>query len=688
VSDDPLQRLAERAGLILRWRDYRGLSCETPAENLRRVLSALGHACATPAQTRASLDQLESEAAAAGLPPLLTAEAGEPLPLGRVAPPGSRCELWLEDGRREIHRLQEARGGVLLPGIAEPGYHRLRGPWGECTLAVAPGRCYDVTDAAPGRRPWGLSVQLYALRHPGDAGLGDFRALADLVRRAAGQGADAVALSPVHALFTADLQHFGPYAPSSRLFLNVTYADPDSLGEGVMDPAFTAEGERLEALSLVDWPAAMRLRLARLRQRFQRLGPRLAADSGDPLAHEFAAFQREGGSALRDHARFEMLHALQVAAGCWHWRHWPEPLRHPGSPEVAQLAQEHAEEVRFHLFLQWLAQRGLAAAQAAARAAGMAIGLIGDLAVGTDGGGSHAWSRQQQLLQGLTVGAPPDELSVLGQNWGLTAFSPQALQREGFASFREMLRANLRTVGGLRIDHVFGLERLWLVPEGGHASDGAYLRYPRQDLLRLLALESWRARAIIIGEDLGTVPEGFREAIERAGVLGMRVLWFEREHGLFVAPARWAAGAMATTTTHDLPTVAGWWGGRDLDWRARLRQFAPDRGEAQEREQRARDRQALWAAFSHAGLAGGEPPPPELAEPVIDAAVRYVARTRCALAILPVEDLAGVDEQPNLPGTTDEHPNWRRRLPLPIAELLATPAAQRRLADLRADRSE
>ena len=239
------------------------------------------------------------------------------------------------------------------------------------------------------------------------------------------------------------------------------------------------------------------------------------------------------------------------------------------APRSPPFAASHRDEVLFHEFLQWVADRSLAAAQARAREAGMRIGLVGDLAVGMDPTGSHAWSRQRDILLGVAIGAPPDLFNPRGQDWGLTGFSPRALEDGGFAPFIATLRAALRHAGGLRIDHAMGLSRLWLVPEGADPAEGAYLTYPLTDLLRLLALESARHNAIVVGEDLGTVPAGFRETLDQDGVHGMRVLWFERgENNSFAAPQTWDAAALAMTTTHDLPTVAGWWSGTDIAARA------------------------------------------------------------------------------------------------------------------------
>jgi 4-alpha-glucanotransferase len=314
----------------------------------------------------------------------------------------------------------------------------------------------------------------------------------------------------------------------------------------------------------------------------------------------------------------------------------------------------------------------------------MPIGLIADLAVGTDGGGSHAWSRQAEILPDVTVGAPPDIFSLLGQDWGLTAFSPLAMRAAGFGAFRELLTANMRHAGGLRVDHVMGLQRLWVVPKGAGPADGAYLRYPVDDLLRLLAIESHRRRAVIVGEDLGTLPEGFHDRMQRAGILGMRVLWFEQEKdGSFRPPARWSPDAAAMTTTHDLPTVIGWWRGRDVELRESLSLFPSAERADEERRRRERDREALWSAFRESGAADRKvPPTQDEADPVLDAALAHTGSAACRLAILPLEDVLGLPEQPNLPGTVDEHPNWRRRLPGEAGTLLDDPRVSHRLEAL------
>jgi 4-alpha-glucanotransferase len=372
---------------------------------------------------------------------------------------------------------------------------------------------------------------------------------------------------------------------------------------------------------------------------------------------------------------------------------------------VAAFGRERSREVTFHIFAQWVADHSLSVAQGRAREAGMAVGLIADLAVGTDPGGSHAWSRRADILSGLNIGAPPDLLQKHGQDWGVAAFSPRALRSSGYQPFLATLRAGLRHAGGLRIDHVMGLLRLWMVPHGDSAADGAYLRYPVGDLLGLIALESSRAGALIVGEDLGTVPEGFREALAGKGLMGMSVLWFERDEETFSSPGTWSKAAMAMTSTHDLPTIAGWWSERDIDWQARRGAVdevaacaspapqtqscdgAPPASDAaldvaSDRKARALDRHRLWRAFCEAGVAAGPAPPPTDTGPVVDAAAGFIAQSPSPLALAPIEDLLGLTEQINLPGDISLHPNWRRRLPASADHLFETASLKARTARL------
>jgi 4-alpha-glucanotransferase len=600
VNEETLLARAREAGIQVDWVDAMGRPQRVRTEALRRLL-----------------DSLNGAALPAGPPPLVTARLGRRILLSGIEGDVAG-ELALEGGKVRPVTLRDG----AMPGIAQPGYHRLRFADREVTLAVAPTRCVTLQDIGQGRRMWGVAAQVYSLRRAGDGGIGDAGAVRDLAVAAARHGADAVALSPVHSLFPHEPGRAGPYSPSNRLFLNPLYADPAD----TFDTHRVAEEASDEPASLIDWADAGAAKLARFRRLFDSF-----VEVDTPLVRDFEAFIRAGGEPLAQHARYEAQFA---------------------GPE------------RYHLFLQWITARSFAAAQHAAREAGMRIGLVSDLAIGMDRGGSHAWARQSDLLMDLSVGAPPDAFNIHGQDWGLTGFSPRALVATGFEPFLATLSAALAHAGGVRIDHIMGLMRLWLIPRGLPADEGAYVTYPLEDLLGLLALESHRRRAVVIGEDLGTVPPGLRARLRRAGIAGMDVLWFERTRQSFKKPARWRDDAVAMTSTHDLPTVAGWWTGEDMRLRRSFGLSAPD-----EQQVRERDRVRLWRAFTESGVADSEMPPLDQPAPVVDAAIGHVAQSPAPLMLAPLEDLLGLVEQPNLPGTIDEHPNWRRRLQPRAAQL-------------------
>lgn len=641
MSDEALYHLAKLAGVAASWKDVFGVTHGVEPPTLRAVLRALDLAADTDAQLADSTRRrnLPSE----HLPPLVTARRGFPVELPATP---SRYLLTLEDGRQFDGFAEPHAVGAVIPAILEPGIHRLEMGGIESVIAVAPSNCFTAPEAMGAPRGWGLAVQLYALRRHGDAGIGDFTALAELAPLASRHGAQAIAISPVHAQFSADPDRFSPYAPSSRTALNVLHASVDT-----HEPA-------MESAELIDWPKAARFRLHRLRSLFEQA----RGDAAEQAA--LTAFIRQQGARLRDHAIFESLHQHFFGSDnrLWHWRDWPDAFRTPNGPAVLAFEREYHDVVEFHAWMQFRADRGLREAQAACRNAGMSIGLISDLAVGVDSGGSQCWSRQDETLLGLTVGAPPDLLQRHGQNWGLTAFSPHGLIRRGFATYIDMLHTALSHAGGMRIDHAMGLNRLWVIPDGGSGADGTYLSYPETDMFRLIALESQRRHTIVLAEDLGTVPDGFQDRLRGAGICGMRVLWFERDQAEnYVPPAHWTHRAAAMTSTHDLPTVAGWWAARDLEWREQLGHL-PDPAAAHQR--RAEERTQIWNAFRSSGAGQGDPPAPTDGADAADAACIHVGNSACELVMLPIEDALALTEQPNLPGTLDEHPNWRRRLPL------------------------
>lgn len=683
MNETAIHALARRAGIDPEWTDYANKPHRVASESLVRILEALGLPCGT----RDDIAHSETLLAPAAPAPLVTAKVGETirLPISGLSP--GAVKLAMEDGNSAELKTIVTERGVELPGIGVPGYHTLDIGGSRVTLAVAPPRCVTVADLTAGERAWGIAAQLYGLRRAGDCGIGDASGAAALATAAAAEQADALALSPIHALFSSDPGHISPYSPSSRLFINPLYADA-GIVFGAQRVALagkragvTSQCEAFEQRALIDWPASTNAKLAIFRRLFEDFAAIDLASGATPLASDFVQFRASRGKLLEDHARFEALQAqmLRENPSLWSWTDWPEEWRDPNSAAVANFASKNAHEIDFHCFLQWIADRSFAAAQRRAKDSGMRIGLIADLAVGMSGAGSHAWTSQRDILVGLEIGAPPDLYNAKGQSWGLTTFSPRALVQGGFAPFIATLRACLRHAGGLRIDHAMGLMRLWVVPRGADARDGAYLRYPLDDLLRLIALESSRHRAIVIGEDLGTVPEGFRDTLAAAGIYGMRVLWFERGRKRFTPPRSWSAETAAMTSTHDLPTVAGWWRGKDIDTRAAL--GLADAGT--DREERKRDRALLWAALRRTKAAAGEEPSPQQTPIVVDAALRFTAKASSQLALLPLEDILGLDEQPNLPGTIEQHPNWRRRYPGSAETLLRPEAVQSRLAPLK-----
>ena len=696
MSDDRLRELADAAGILVEWENSDHEPCELSTETQRTLLGVLGFPADDNAAIEASLARLSqwrNPSRPAQWPPLITADCDVPVMLPGPLPRGSAFELALENGARQRGELTE---DGRLPAIGEVGYHRLQIAGVELSVAVAPKKCFGPADASGQSEPrlWGMAVQLYALRRPGDGGIGDTLALERFARRAAEQGAATLTISPTHAMFSADPERYSPYAPSSRLLGNALYGAPERLlGDDAVAKATAAcdlDGElrRLEADDNLDWPAAGRAKLTWLHRLYDDL---MARDDDEAIEarRQLAAFREAGGETLEDHCRFE---ALQAVRGAGYWRHWPAPLRDPASPEVARFAEQHADEVGFHAFLQWQVTQGLRHAQAAAREAGMPVGLIADLAVGADDAGSQSWSRQGEMLQGVSIGAPPDTFNVRGQDWGLAGFSPHGLVRSGFRTFIDMLRAGFRHAGGLRIDHVLGLMRLWLVPHGATPAEGGYVSYPLDDLLRLVALESWRHRGVVVGEDLGTVAPGFGDKLAERGILGMRVLWFEQDDDDDFLPARqWSNSAMATTSTHDLPTVAGWWAGRDIDWRSRLGLLGEDRDADDERRARSEARARLAGTLELLGHASPRPATLEAsdlsASHVLDACARHIGRTPSPLTILPVEDVLGLEEQANLPGTLDEHPNWRRRWMAEADALLTPDEVRHRLGELQRARA-
>lgn len=690
---DDLRHVAGLVGIHTRHVDALGVMHEPDEETLARLIAGLG---LPPEPGHAAAVLADEQRAAFGLGAVAVLGAGSSGLRVRL-PPGSAVE-WtcrLEDGserrgRDETHHTDAAdRSALTLPELPA-GYHRLAmesgGGAAEVQLISAPGSCYLPPDLQPGARSWGVTTQLYWLRSVDDWGIGDFTDLAELSRRAAGFGAATIGLNPLHALFAAEPRHISPYSPSSRAYLDYLYIDVTSV-PGFADTVAAAPPALAAAQlsELVDYAAVAALKRPVLEALFRTFQGRDLNPDGrarTPLGQIYRAFQREGGAALAAFATFEALHERFMLrdGGGFSWHEWPAAMRDPNSAEVRAFAAEHRERVEFFQWLQWEADRQLASAAEAGRRSGLALGLYRDLAVGVDPHGSEAWADQQLVAPGAAIGAPPDPLSRAGQDWGLAPFSPLALKRRGFAPFIAALRANMRHAGILRIDHVMGLQRLYWIPRGNPATAGAYVDYPLGDLLRLVALESHRQACAVIGEDLGTVPDGFRETMRAANVLSYRIFAFERrDGGRFVPPQDYPPLAAASAATHDLATLKGFWVGRDIAWRRRLGAY-PDVAAAEaEAADRAHARHEVLEALAADGLLPRERFGeflPDRGEPVFTAELgnavhAFLARSQARLMLVQLEDIAGECEQANLPGTSTGHPNWCRRMAQSLEAILA-----------------
>ncbi|MEV7000520.1 4-alpha-glucanotransferase [Streptomyces sp. NPDC093982] len=690
LPSDDLSRLAELHGVATSYQPSADRTVAASATALTLALAALDVDASTPASVGAELAARERELRERLLPPTVVCRPGaEPLAPAAL-PSGTRLHIETEQGdtRAAVDRLPSAD---QLP----PGVHRLTvttpdGRTATSHLVVAPPRL-----PTPAARSYGLLVQLYSLlsRHSWGMGdLGDLGELAAWAGRALGAGF--VQVNPLHAAVPGAPTDPSPYRPSSRRF-----PDPVHLRvEDVPEFAHVEDPERVRALleragrlreavlekgELIDRDAVWEAKREALELvREVPLGPGRRAAYVDFLAQE--------GQALEDHATWCALAEVHGPD----WRRWPQGLRDPRSPETARARGELMDRVDFHCRLAWLTDTQLTAAQRIAREAGMPVGIVHDLAVGVHPDGADAWAQQEYFAAGMSVGAPPDAFNARGQDWGLPPWRPDRLAESGYEPYRRLLRALFRYAGALRIDHVMGLFRLWWVPQGHAPTEGTYVRYDAEAMLAILVLEAFRAGAVVIGEDLGTVEPGVREALRSRGVLGTSVLWFERDwdgDGRPLAPETWRADCLATATTHDLPSTAARLTGEHVELRDSLGLLT--RPLEQERAEAAADTGEWLELLSRLGLThgthGGHCASEEEAE--IQAVHRFLLRTPARMVGIWLPDGVGDRRPQNLPGTWDQYPNWRlpiadaRGRPMTLEELAASPRMRALVEVLRED---
>lgn len=701
-----LRRLADRMGIVPEYVDQSGSERRQTSDETRvALLRAMGYDAATEERAAAALARLEREEAGRLLEPARVVRAsaldGERVRL-RIPPAAGGRVAWLltlddEDGASSaIEGEADADAGTLeleLPHRPGPGYHRLRAVlrWpggdraGEQSLIVTPDSCWLPPDEDRQPRLFGFTANLYTVRGARDWGIGNTTDLCALMRWGAEVGADFVGVSPLHALWNRGTE-VSPYSPVSRLYRNPLYLDVEAVPELRESDAARALLEqprvREEIRALRESPRVEYVRIRALEE------PILAAlhhtfaerhrGADTPRGRAYADYLAEQGQPLIDFATFLTLdEEMTREMGHPDWfRQWPSAYQGPRTSEVSLFREAHADRVDYHCWVQFELDRQLEDVARAARDAGMRIGLYQDLAIGTSGGGSDAWAYPQLLLQGVSIGAPPDMLGPQGQDWGLPPLEPRRLAEDGYRYWIQLLQGAFQHAGALRIDHILGLFRQFWIPWGLGAANGAYVRFPSEELLGILALESHRHQAIVVGEDLGTVPPEVPPALERWKVLSSRVLYFETEpDGRFRPASHYPRHTLATVNTHDMAPLAGWWSGREIDARAaagylddeaRDRQLAERRGAAH----RLRERLAESGIIPGADAA------------LDDAALRgavheFLYSTPAMLVGVSLDDLAGETEPVNMPGLQpEEFPSWTRRMARTVDELRTDPAVR------------
>jgi glycogen debranching enzyme GlgX/4-alpha-glucanotransferase len=695
VDPDSLDRLAQAAGIAPDWWDVSGGNTRVGDSTKQALLTAMGLEANTTWQAQASLFQLADRHDRAALPPSVTAWQHANITL-RLNTGGGSAHLRLalilqrEDGSLERFPLtqlkpqlaqvwaRDGRGHTALVVSLPPqavGRHRLwfeHRPEDTCNLTVAPRQCYLPPALKSGQKRFGIAAQLYALRSEStDFGIGDFSTLASFSRHVADQGAAFIGLNPLHALFANDRERASPYSPSDRRFLDPIYLDithPDLVANTPKASAFLAQEAKIIATlaqrTHVDYSRIWQLKRTALDLCFSAFQARQSAQKNSAEAASFATFVQAGGTALRDFAIFEALSEVHIGKP---WFHWPLVLQNPRNAHAKNFASEHRNQVDFHLFLQWHCAWQFSAAADAAKTNGLELGFYRDLAVGAAPDGAEVWAGASAFAKDVSVGAPPDPFSASGQVWGLPPLNPLELSTTGLQHFASLLAHNMRHAGAMRIDHVMALQRLFLVPEGAAGSEGAYVQYPLEDMLAQVALESHRNHCLVVGEDLGTVPEGLRERLSDADILSYRVALFEREGRGFTSPVHYPSKAVACVTTHDLPTFSGWQQGADLTELAAL-DLIPAESLSDRQHERGLEHNALKDIVGVVTDAD---------DATVNSAVHVaIAGSPCLLALVQADDLSGAVEGVNLPGTDSERPNWRRRYAVNVAELFETSHAK------------
>lgn len=684
-----LTQLATEAGIAQNYINAHGKVQHIELDTLRRLLDAM------------NLTQPASGPVSTPLPEVLVFIQQEKYELAPNISEEYQWVITLETG--ELFS-GNAENTLTLPESLPLGYHTLTLKKNEKTwstkLIITPARCYEPEPLTRNEKLWGACIQLYTLRSQTNWGIGDFGDLKQMLSSVAQRNGSFIGLNPLHSLYPAMPESASPYSPSSRNWLNIIYIDVEQLEDFQKSQKaqhWLQQQETQDLLAkvreseLVDYSGVMNLKLTALKFAYQQFSQRI---DNDPLSRNFRQFIAEGGEDLYCQGAYDALHEMlyQRDNAFWGWPVWPEEYQHPQNRDVIQFCEQNKEHVEFYIWLQWIADSQLSDCYSTAQQNKMPIGLYRDLAVGVSEGGAETWRARELYCPKASVGAPPDILGPLGQNWGLPPLNPHTLKAQAYQPFIQLLRSNMRHCGALRIDHVMSLLRLWWIPYGETANHGAYVQYPIDDLLAILALESQRHQCMVIGEDLGTVPTEIVGKLRNSGVYSYKVLYFNHSadtpsHVSSAYPTQ----AMATITTHDLPTLRGFWQLDDLI-RGELLGLYPDKDIFKTLiEDREKAKQELLDNLHLLGLVPETIPKSAkklpMSETLNQAFHCYIASTPCGLLGLQPEDWLNMESPVNIPGTTSEYPNWRRKLNKTLDEMFNISYVNQLLHEVSAYRS-
>jgi len=706
VRKSPVERLAEAFGIVPKYLDQTGKEWrKTSVESRTALLAAMGIDAANEFAVESAVRALRAAERAELIPPVCVIEISDETATRHVearlaSPPNGearwRLTLTLESGETSTAEGRWPRGmraNLAIPWPDDPplGYHDIaltvtvgdRERSAQQRLILVPAHCVRPHDKLGDRRAFGLVANLYTVRSDRNWGVGDFTDLKQLVQWAGEIHAGFVGVNPLHALANQG-QDISPYSPVSRLFRNPLYIDVEAIPElhvapnvaaRIDHPAFEGELSALREDPQVRYEQVMALKMPILEE-LHRVFIERERNAGSARAQAYDEFVRGHDPEL---TRFATFVAIVEVQKTWNWREWPDALRDAAGEAVRQFQREHQTRVDLHRWIQFELDRQLGAVADAARKSRLPIGLYQDLAIGTSPTGADTWAQPELFVQGASIGAPPDPYSASGQNWGLPPIDARALRRDGYRYFIRLVRSGFRHAGALRIDHVMGLFRLFWIPEGKTGKEGAYVEYPADDLLGILALESVRHNALVVGEDLGTVPKEVPPALEKWGVLSSKVLYFEREKRGFKPAERYEPLALATANTHDMATLAGFWEARDIEQRARVGLIDGTDALQEARQTREEEKRALLSRLARDEIL------PSASEPNDNADLRgaiheFLCRTPAALVGFALDDLAGEVDAVNLPGVgPDKHPSWKRKMSLTIDEMRASDEVHRAL---------